>query len=537
MSSCLTLFHALRVAQVRMIVLMIIHGLRSNARPEGNLGRLCQLVTPVGLFIGASCSFHEGLPSAQCGYIRFTHIVNTQPKFYVGSATHGTMDREHGRTSWTCTTFLAWSPKSLDLGSNPSFCSFSRLQVPRAGVDPGMANLDWITLSRANFPTVSNPDWNYGKLSMRWVPRTSRYSRRVCFKQCISYQEGIYGCDVPGPPSMDKTKWTSFHPKQDILALTAEPWTQHCQSLSTHITKSTISALGTSFEGAVFHCEDKQTSSLRFSVRASTTSPWRTLSLTTWSLNPWTRHPLPWWIKWFHRWNAPMGKATHGLLGLVVNCPPATSWPRRRNSTAGRAISSFVDSPFRPMLNVLARMIFQLIPVGRPNHLAVGDVCTLLKLLKEAPEHDDLRIFNQDLAGFFISIEQDRFLGSWYMLLDSFDPTWTWTTTKFFPFVQGRLTIQVILWKVELSSGSTLLGRLQYIMFQTSSKMPWTCNPLLLVLEIFGKDVVALWAALCHQHFVSWWYPSANKSGPSTFKRLWHTITFLFGTFAMWTTD
>ena len=95
-----------------------------------------------------------------------------------------------------------------------------------------------------------------------------------------------YGCDDPGPPSMDKTKWTPFHPKQDILALTAEPWTQHCQSLSTHITKSTISALGTSFEGAVFHCEDKQTSSLRFSARASTTSPWRTPSLTTWSLNP-----------------------------------------------------------------------------------------------------------------------------------------------------------------------------------------------------------------------------------------------------------
>ena len=72
------------------------------------------------------------------------------------------------------------------------------------------------------------------------------------------------------------TKWTSFHPKQDILALTAETWTQHCQSLSTHITKSTISALGTSFEGAVFHCEDKQASSLRFSARASTTSPWGT---------------------------------------------------------------------------------------------------------------------------------------------------------------------------------------------------------------------------------------------------------------------
>lgn len=49
------------------------------------------------------------------------------------------------------------------------------------------------------------------------------------------------------------------------------------------------------------------------------------------------------------------------------------------------------------MLNVLARMIFQLIPVAGPNHFATGDVYTLLEILCEAPERGDLTLFNQDL--------------------------------------------------------------------------------------------------------------------------------------------
>jgi hypothetical protein len=61
---------------------------------------------------------------------------------------------------------------------------------------------------------------------------------------------------------------------------------------------------------------------------------------------------------------------------------------KKTQYTAGRPIISFVDSPFSPMLTILARMIFQLIPVGCCNHFAVGNVFTLLKLLKDAPEHD-----------------------------------------------------------------------------------------------------------------------------------------------------
>ena len=90
--------------------------------------------------------------------------------------------------------------------------------------------------------------------------------------------------------------------------------------------------------------------------------------------------------------------------------------------TIGRPIISFVDSPFRPMLNILARLIFQLIPVACPDHFASGDVYTLLTILQTAPVDGDLILINQDLAGFFTSIDQARFIGAWHMLLDFLSP-------------------------------------------------------------------------------------------------------------------
>ena len=53
-------------------------------------------------------------------YIRFIHIANMQPKFYIGSAMHHTLDREYSRsrkslqhqwttcTSWACPTRHYW---------------------------------------------------------------------------------------------------------------------------------------------------------------------------------------------------------------------------------------------------------------------------------------------------------------------------------------------------------------------------------------------------------------------------------------------
>eukprot|EP00435_Cladocopium_sp_Y103_P043903 s2552_g12.t1 len=105
---------------------------------------------------------------------------------------------------------------------------------------------------------------------------------------------------------------------------------------------------------------------------------------------------------------------------------------------SGRPIISFVDAPFRPMLNILSRLLYQLIPAGCPHHFAVGDVYELLAILKSVPENQSLRLFNQDLAGFFTSIEPDRFIGSWYMLLDFLRPKMNVNNDEVFSVYPGK---------------------------------------------------------------------------------------------------
>ena len=87
------------------------------------------------------------------------------------------------------------------------------------------------------------------------------------------------------------------------------------------------------------------------------------------------------------------------------------------------------------MLSTLAKLLFQLVPRACPEHFAHGDVYQLLKLLREYATKmadKDLRIYNQDLSGFFISIDSDRFLQSWYMLLRFLEPSMSVHENEFF---------------------------------------------------------------------------------------------------------
>jgi hypothetical protein len=101
------------------------------------------------------------------------------------------------------------------------------------------------------------------------------------------------------------------------------------------------------------------------------------------------------------------------------------------------------------MLNILARLIFQLIPVACPNHCASGDVYTLLSILKSAPVDADLILVNQDLAGFFTSIDQDRFIGAWFMLLDFLRPHMDVSDNEAFSVYPGKTN----------NPGDTIKGR------------------------------------------------------------------------------
>ena len=62
----------------------------------------------------------------------------------------------------------------------------------------------------------------------------------------------------------------------------------------------------------------------------------------------------------------------------------------------------------------------------------------LLHILRQAPEHGSLRLYNQDLAGFFTSIDQQRFLGAWSMLLDLLRPHMNVSETEVFSVYPGR---------------------------------------------------------------------------------------------------
>jgi hypothetical protein len=90
------------------------------------------------------------------------------------------------------------------------------------------------------------------------------------------------------------------------------------------------------------------------------------------------------------------------------------------------------------MLNILARLIFQLIPVACPDHFASGDVYTPLTILQAAPIDGDLNLINQDLAGFFTSIDQARSIGAWHMLLDFLQPHMNVEDNEIFSVYPGK---------------------------------------------------------------------------------------------------
>ena len=228
-------------------------------------------------------------------------------------------------------------------------------------------------------------------------------------------------------------------PAKDITNFGHQLWHEHHQHITHHITKSSITQLQTTFEEAVFHCEDKQASSLRiycpclyYQAISNTfqdpsifetvnADPTTTVSSLVATLTRQHGQQYPWAI----------GAGRQLPAGYILA-------KRKKAFRSGRPIISFVDSPFRPMLNILARLIFQLIPVACPDLFATGDVYHLLSILRSAPTHGDLTLVNQDLAGFFTSIDQDRFVRSWFMLLDFLRPKMNVSNQEVFSVYPGK---------------------------------------------------------------------------------------------------
>ena len=657
MTHSIHLFQGFRIIQTRMMLLAILHGLRPNPKLKSILEGCTDLTHLWGNTLHSHNQFSRPFFQPQSVYIRFTHIVNMQPKFYLGSAMHSTLDREHSRSRkylqlthqrlvqaefalryWQeHDNLYIWAPipiytnradfRSLEMAliqewqpklNFPFICQFFHpkrgiLKKPLLNTNAqfGLATL-WrrsrhkftpqivhqiltssrfqnrlelwtiihalgsntkarfeqmkmlrsndggLTLCYALRRLANNTQEPFRTLSLNAIDSTIKWWRgkpaprasalraplslspnlpfqlkkflRTWHHKMLEYQvpchtpsfktvfikhaavldqlcnhkQAIADWSTSNPPTCCCKSWSQYksaalNPTDDhwvlsgsllhsllppSLAVIAEGslsnkvfpskkeyltqlrsglqswtkrnglpsmpassiselghhlWTEHCQYITHHITKSSITQLQSTFEGAVFHCEDKHASFLRIYCpclyyqsiettfqdpsifEALQIDPTTTVTSLVTSLNQKHGKAYPWAV----------GAGRQLPAGYILA-------KRKKDFRSGRPIISFVDSPFRPMLNILARLIFQLIPVACPNHFATGDVYTLLSILKSAPVDADLILVNQDLAGFFTSIGQDRFVGSWFMLLDFLRPTMSVSDNEVFSVYPGK---------------------------------------------------------------------------------------------------
>ena len=657
MTHSIHIFQGFRIIQTRMMLLSILHGLRPNPKLKSILEGCTDLTYLWGSTLCSHNQFSRPFYQPDTVYIRFTHIVNMQPKFYLGSAMHSTLDREYSRSRkflqltnerlvqaelalryWQeHDNLYIWAPipiytnrsdfRSLELAliqewqprlNFPFMCQFFHpkrglLKKPLLNTNSqfGLATLwrrsrhkftpelvrkilsssrfqnclelwtiihalgsntkarfEHIKLLRSNdggltmcyalrrlanniqepFRTLSlsaidaTIKWWKGKPAPRasalrapWslspdLPRQLKQFLRSWHHKMVEYQvpchlpsfktvfikhaavldqlcnhkQAINDWSTNNPPiccckdwSKYKTaalnpqdehwvlsgsllrsllpsslaviaegslsnkvfpskkdylnqlhhglrQWTKRNglpsmPAKDIIEFGHHLWQEHSQHITHHITKSSITQLQSTFEGAVFHCEDKQASSLRIYCpclyyqaisnafqdpsifETVNIDPATTVDSLVTTLTRQHGHHYPWAI----------GAGRQLPAGYILA-------KRKKDFRSGRPIISFVDSPFRPMLNILARLIFQLIPVACPNHFATGDVYHLLSILRSAPTHSDLILVNQDLAGFFTSIDQDRFVRSWFMLLDFLRPKMNVSNQEVFSVYPGK---------------------------------------------------------------------------------------------------
>ena len=228
-------------------------------------------------------------------------------------------------------------------------------------------------------------------------------------------------------------------PTSEISDLCQHLWTEHSKQVTCHITKSSIHSFQQTFEGAIFHCEDKQASSLQIFCPCLHYQAIEKTFQDPSIFEPVSQDPDSIVASLVDLLQRNHGKPYPWALGHGRQLPAGYILAKRKKDCrSGRPIISFVDSPFRPMLNILARMIFQLIPVACSNHFASGDVYTLLSILTSAPIDAELILVNQDLAGFFTSIDQDRFIGAWFMLLDFLRPHMDVSDNEAFSVYPGK---------------------------------------------------------------------------------------------------
>jgi hypothetical protein len=109
-----------------------------------------------------------------------------------------------------------------------------------------------------------------GPLGPVWIPacfhapsHAGHLSRRFSHEQSAPFQEGLSVPPLRRCSTLDQSQRLTIHSQKPDSRIVPTTLAQHFQAVTSRITKSSIDTLRFAFSGAVFHCEDKDASSLR----------------------------------------------------------------------------------------------------------------------------------------------------------------------------------------------------------------------------------------------------------------------------------
>ena len=201
-------------------------------------------------------------------------------------------------------------------------------------------------------------------------------------------------------------------PTSDISDLCQQLWTEHSKQVTCHITKSSINQFQQTFEGAIFHCEDKLIPAHLLPMPLYYQSIEQTFHKILPSSNKYHKIQLP----SFHHLLRPSKNNTEspitGQLVTVDNYLRATSWQNERKTFGVADPSSPLWTPrFVPCLTSLLDSSSSWSQWHAQTTLCQGmstHFCQFSSRRLSTPISSC-----QDLAGFFTSIDQDRFVGAW----------------------------------------------------------------------------------------------------------------------------
>ena len=140
-------------------------------------------------------------------------------------------------------------------------------------------------------------------------------------------------------------------------------------------------------------------------------------------------------------------------------------------------------------------------PVCLSRPFCHRDVYTLLSILREAPVDADLILVNQDLAGFFTSIDQERLIRSWFMLLDFLRPKMNVCDDEVFSGYPEKSNNPGDIIKASTFPRLNVTRKIVIKHVPDLIKSALDMQTLPLAIDVSVNVEGVLWAALSHQHY------------------------------------